>query len=195
MQPGHALFFNGLYDPLYLYPADQQSYIVSKNKNEGNTNREDSIVAPTKDRVQVEYQIATYFKLNTDELRAFHEQLGLRYNAYTNAGWNDLITNTFRQQIENALQQETRRYDVADIYSNEEVLRTLQDDVQATLSERLEAAVGDRYFCGPTFSAGRRLRRRRRSSSRRSTCRRASSRRSRRSATRRSASSPSRTTP
>ena len=71
--------------------------------------------------MQVEYQIAAYFKLNTDRLREFHEQLGLRYKAYTSAGWNNLIRNTFRQQIENALQQETRRYDVADIYGNEQV--------------------------------------------------------------------------
>ena len=154
MQPGHALFFNGFFDPLYLYPADQQSYIVSKVKGEGNTSSSDSIVAPTKDRVQVEYQIAAYFKLNTDQLREFHEQLGLRYNAYTSSGWDSLIRNTFRQQIENALQQETRRYDVADIFSNEEVLRTLQTDVQNTLSERLNDAIGDDYFCGPTFTPG-----------------------------------------
>ena len=111
-------------------------------------------MAPTKDRVQVEYQIAAYFKLNTDRLRDFHEQLGLRYKAYTSSGWDNLIRNTFRQQIENALQQETRRYDVADIYGNDELLTTLQTDVQTTLSERLEAALGEQYFCGPTFKPG-----------------------------------------
>ncbi|MGH8978364.1 MAG: SPFH domain-containing protein [Acidimicrobiia bacterium] len=151
VQPGHALFFNGLFDPLYLYPADQQSYIVSKATDEGNVEGADSIVAPTKDRVQVEYQIAAYFKLNTDRLRDFHEQLGLQYEAYTDAGWDTLIRNTFRQQIENALQRETRRYDVADLFSNEELLRTLESDVQSTISDGLVAALGDPYFCGPTF--------------------------------------------
>jgi regulator of protease activity HflC (stomatin/prohibitin superfamily) len=152
--PGHALFFNGFFDPLYLYPADQQQYIVSKNPNQGSTKGPDSIVAPTKDRVQVEYQIATYFKLNTERLRPFHEQFGLRYNAFTSSGWSSLIDATFRQQIENALQQETRRYNVADIYGNDQVLLTLQGDVQKTLSENLESAMGDRYFCGPTFKVG-----------------------------------------
>ena len=104
--------------------------------------------------MQVEYQIATYFKLNTDRLRDFHEQLGLRYKAYTSAGWNNLITNTFRQQIENALQQETRRYNVGDIYGNELVLLRLQKNVQATLSRKLFAALGEQYFCGPTFKPG-----------------------------------------
>jgi regulator of protease activity HflC (stomatin/prohibitin superfamily) len=152
VEPGHALFFNGFFDPLYLYPADQQNYIVSKVEGEGSDDAADSIVAPTRDRVQVEYQIAVYFKLNTDLLRAFHEQLGLRYDAYTDAGWDRLIRDTFRPQIENALQQETRRYDVADIFSNEELLRSLENDVQRTLGDRLEAALGDQYFCGPTFA-------------------------------------------
>jgi regulator of protease activity HflC (stomatin/prohibitin superfamily) len=154
VQPGHALFFNGFFDPLYTYPSDQQQYIVSLNPAGGTTKGADSIVAPTKDRVQVTYQIATYFKLNTDKLRAFHEQLGLRYNAYTSSGWKNLIAATFRQQIENALQQETRRYNVADIYSNEQVLLKLQTDIQSTLSQRLEAATGGQYFCGPTFEPG-----------------------------------------
>jgi regulator of protease activity HflC (stomatin/prohibitin superfamily) len=154
VQPGHALFFNGLLDPLYLYPADQQSYIVSKTPGVGNVKAPDSIVAPTKDRVQVEYQIAAYFKLNTDRLRDFHEQLGLRYKAYTSSGWSNLVRDTFRQQIENALQQETRKYDVADIYSNEQLLTRLQSNVQTTITQRLTAALGEQYFCGPTFRPG-----------------------------------------
>ena len=86
----------------------------------------DSIIAPTKDRVQVTYQVAVYFKLNTDRLRDFHEQLGLQYKAYTTTGWNNLIQDTFRQQIENALQEETRQVDVADLYGNAELLVQLQ---------------------------------------------------------------------
>jgi regulator of protease activity HflC (stomatin/prohibitin superfamily) len=154
VQPGHGLFFNGLFDTLYLYPADQQSYIISKAEGEGDVQRSDSVVAPSRDRVQVDYQVAMYFKLNTDLLRDFHEQLGLRYRAYTRSGWNNMIAATFRQQVENALQQETRRYDVADIFSNAELLTTIQDEVQSTLSDRLEAATGQPFFCGPTFEPG-----------------------------------------
>jgi regulator of protease activity HflC (stomatin/prohibitin superfamily) len=156
VKPGHALFFNGFFDPLYTYPVDQQQYIISLNPNQGSTKGADSIAAPTNDRVQITYQIAAYFKLNTDRLRDFHEQFGLRYNAYTGSGWQNLIAATFRQQIENALQQETRRYNVADIYGSEQVLLQLQDNVQRTMSQRLEAAMGGRYFCGPTFTPGSR---------------------------------------
>ncbi len=151
VQPGSRLFFNGFFDPLYLYPADQQNYIVSSTPSEGAKPKADSVVAPSKDRVQVSYQVAVYYRLNTDLLRPFHEQFGLKYQAYTPAGWDRLIEDTFRQQLENALQEETRRYAVADIYGDADLLLKIQGSVQATLSDRLELAMGKRYFCSPTF--------------------------------------------
>jgi regulator of protease activity HflC (stomatin/prohibitin superfamily) len=151
VQPGSGLFFNGFFRKLYLYPADQRNYIISKVKNQGSTKRSDSIIAPSHDRVPVEYQVAVYFKLNVDRLRNFHEQLGLKYQAYTDAGWNQLIQDTFRQQIENALQAETRKYDVADIYANADLLAQIQREVQRSLKQRLVTALGDDYFCGPKF--------------------------------------------
>ena len=168
VQPGSNLFFNGLFDTLYLYPSDQVNYIVPQQpvqvvqqaqaqdgqqgqNGQGGQPASDTVVAPTRDRVQVSYQVAVYFKLNTDELRDFHEQLGLRYKAYTTEGWNNLISDTFRQQIENALQEETRNVDVADVVGNADLLVELQDNVQTKLTQRLEDALGQQFFCAPTF--------------------------------------------
>src|SRR4051812_45243510 len=61
VKPGHSLFFNGFMDNLYLYPSDQRNYIISKTPTVGSTKGKDSIMAPSADRVQVEYQVATYF--------------------------------------------------------------------------------------------------------------------------------------
>jgi hypothetical protein len=184
VQPGSSLFFNGFFDDLYLYPSDQVNYIVPQQSAQAAQQQAaqqaqaqgsqpaqgdqqtqgtqpqatqpapDAVVAPTSDRVQVSYQVAVYFKLNTDELRDFHEQLGLRYSAYTTDGWNKLIRDTFRQQIENALQEETRRVAVADLVGNADLLVELQDNVQTKLTQRLEDALGQRFFCAPTFRPG-----------------------------------------
>ncbi len=154
VQPGSALFFNGVFDPLYLYPSDTQTYIVSKVAGQGAVAEPDSIIAPTNDRVQVEYQVAIYFKLNSDRLQVFHEQLGLRYSAYTSAGWKDLVQDTFRQQVENALQEETRKHAVADIYGNADDLTSIQSSVEQRLGENLVSALGAPLFCGPTFKPG-----------------------------------------
>jgi hypothetical protein len=154
IQPGSKLFYNGLFNQLYLYPADQQNYIVSLNPRVGATRGKDSIIAPTSDRVLMTYQVAVYFKLNTDLLRQFHEQLGLSYAAYTSSGWNNLLQDTFRQNVENAVQQETRRYSVSQLYGNSQNLTQLQNSVQASLQQRLLSALGANYFCGPSFHNG-----------------------------------------
>jgi hypothetical protein len=154
VKPGSGLFFNGWFDPLYLYPSDQQNYIISLNPRVGAVRGRDSLVAPTSDRVLLTYQVAVYFKLNTDLLRQFHEQLGLQYKAYTTTGWNNMLQDTFRQQVENAVQQETRKYAVADLYGNARLLTQLQNAVQTSLAQKLISALGEPYFCAPTFHAG-----------------------------------------
>ncbi len=154
VQPGSKLFFNGLFDSLYLYPADEQNYIVSLNPRIGATRGKDSIIAPTSDRVALTYQVAIYFKLNTNLLRQFHEQLGLQYKAYTSKGWNNLLQDTFRQNIENAVQEQTRRYTVSQLYGNTENLIQFQRTVQDDFGLRLVAALGAPYFCSPSFHEG-----------------------------------------
>ena len=154
VQPGSGLFLNGLFDDLYLYPSDTQTYIVSKSRDEGAVRASDSIISPSSDRVQIEYQVAVYFRLNTDRLEDFHESLGLQYSAYQRSGWTRLIGDTFRQQIENALQEETRQYEVAAIYGNAEDLIAIQTAVEQKLSDRLIDALGAPFFCGPTFTTG-----------------------------------------
>ncbi len=154
VQPGSALFFNGWYDPLYLYPSDQQNYIISKSPRVGAVRGADSVLAPTSDRVPLTFQAAIYFKLNTTLLRQFHEQLGLQYKAYTQGGWNNLLQDTFRQQVENAIQEQTRRYTVSQLYGNAANLVQLQNAVQKSMSERLRAALGEPYFCSPLFKPG-----------------------------------------
>jgi regulator of protease activity HflC (stomatin/prohibitin superfamily) len=151
--PGSALFFNGLFDDLFLYPADQQTYATGPSDDEDTTTG-GPIVAPSKDQVNVTYQVAVYFKLDTDQLRAFHEQIGLNYSAYTDSGWDQMINSVFRPQIDNALQEQTRRFDVADLFADAEVLKELQTEVGANLSSRLEAALGQRFFCSPAFEPG-----------------------------------------
>jgi regulator of protease activity HflC (stomatin/prohibitin superfamily) len=154
VEPGSSLFFNGLFDDLYLYPADQRNYIVSATDTDGDNPGAGAITAPTRDHVQVGYQVAVYYRLNTDLLREFHEELGLKYSAYTTDGWNQLIEDTFRQQIETALQEQTRRYDVSDLFGNVDVLIDLQQAVEESVSAGLVESLGADFFCSPTYEPG-----------------------------------------
>lgn len=154
VQPGSNLFVNGFADKLYLYPVTQRNYIISRRSDEGDVQGEDFVTAPSKDRIPIQFQAAAYFKLNTDKLRKFHEQIGLKYQAYTEDGWDRMLNNSFRQQIEFAFQREARKYDASDIYANSDVLLQIQQEVGTTLKENVNEVLGDEYFCGPTFVPG-----------------------------------------
>ncbi|MGH6996853.1 MAG: SPFH domain-containing protein [Phenylobacterium sp.] len=152
--PGSGLFFNGVGDHLYLYPVTQRNYIINTKPNQGDIPGGDAIVAPSRDRIPVTFQVATYFKLNTDRVRQFHENIGLKYRAYTADGWRRMLAESFRQQIDFALQREARRYDVADLFADTGVLTKVQADVGAGLKRNVSDVLGDEYFCGPTFQPG-----------------------------------------
>ncbi|HLF99994.1 MAG TPA: SPFH domain-containing protein [Acidimicrobiia bacterium] len=153
VQPGSNLFINGFMDKLYLYPVTQRNYIISNRIDEGDVHGEDAVVAPSNDRIPVTFQVAVYFKLNTNELRKFHEQIGLKYKAWTDDGWLRMLNDSFRQQIEFALQREARKYAVADIYADPVVLEDIRTEIGGILKENVNSILGDEYFCGPQFES------------------------------------------
>jgi regulator of protease activity HflC (stomatin/prohibitin superfamily) len=158
VNPGSGLFFNGVFDKLYRYPSTQRNYIISLEASEGDREHQDSIQAPSSDGVQITYQMAVTFKLNTnpEKLRKFHEQLGLKYHAYdNNDGWDRLLNDTMRQQIENATQRVSRRYTSEQIYRDTTVVRKIEGEIGQGLKEGVNVLLGDNYFCGPTFVQGK----------------------------------------
>lgn len=154
VKPGASLFINGFADKLYLYPVTQRNYIISRRVDEGDVAGEDYVTAPSKDRIPVSFQVAAYFKLNTDKLRKFHEQIGLKYKAYNEPGWERMLNDSFRQQIEFALQREARRYEVAELYANADILTQVQRDIGTGLKDNVNEVLGDEYFCGVNFTPG-----------------------------------------
>jgi hypothetical protein len=159
VQPGSNLFFNGWGDPLFLYPVTQRNYIISKQAEEGDVGGSDFVPAPSADRIEVDYEVAVYFKLNLSKVQDFHETIGLKYRAWCDegdetcsVGWERMLRDSFRQQIEFALQRESRRYPVADIYADQKTLIEIQSDVGTVLKENVNEILGDDYFCGPTYS-------------------------------------------
>jgi hypothetical protein len=155
VDPGHSLYLNGFLDHQYLYPVTQRNYIISRRSGEGDVTGEDFVEAPSKDGVAVTFEVATYFKLNTNLLRRFHENIGLKYAAYTEEGWTRMLNDSFRQQIENAVQREARTYSVADLYFNRRVLQDIQNGIGQVLKDNVNNSLGGEYFCGPTFITGR----------------------------------------
>lgn len=160
VKPGSGQFFNGFFASLHELPATQRNYIVSKNSNEGDRRTADFLPGPTKDRVIAELELAVTFKLNTEPraVRQFYEQLCVKYHCEDlspGGGWDKLLNDNFRQVLENAVQQETRQINAAELNNNQETITRMQTDIASHLKDDFNQVLGGNFFCGPTFDRNR----------------------------------------
>ena len=160
VNPGTKTKFYGLLESVYELPATQRNYIVSKNPGEGDRREADVIQAPSQEGVIFEFEVATYFKLNTGDkvVRSFFEQVCLKYHCTDlseGGGWDRMLNDTLRQQLENAIQDQARRFTTDDLANNPDSLRSIQDAIAPALKQRFSAVIGGEYFCGPGFDRSR----------------------------------------
>ena len=154
-QPGSGLKFIGWYDKFYEYPTTQRNYIISRTKGEGDRGVPDAIVAPSSDRVEVSFEVATFFKLNTNKVRQFHETIGLKYKAWEDGGWDNMLRDYFRQPIQTTLQEIARKYPVEKLYADPAVKVEIEATFGQSLKDNINRLVGGEFFCGPTFTGGK----------------------------------------
>lgn len=145
LHPGSGLSNVGIFNKVYEYPSTQRTFIVDPAGGDSAA----SISTVTKDKIEVDWVATTYFKLNEKKLEKFHQNIGFKYAAWTEAGWNQMLAESLKPQIASALQTASRKYTVAELYSNQEAIIAIQEEVAADLRENVNDALGDDYFCGP----------------------------------------------
>lgn len=165
IEPGSGATFLGLLDSLVELPITQRDYITSKNPNEGDRKTYDTIKVPAKGGVEMEFEFATYFKLNTspDVVQKFYENVCIKFNCDEDSGWDEMLNNNVRKPLENAIQQAVRNYTVNELYAGEagaatgteeaatSLLTQVQEKIAKDLKGNINSTFGADYFCGPTF--------------------------------------------
>jgi SPFH domain/Band 7 family protein len=151
--PGTGVHFYGISEKWYEYPATQRNYIVSEKPAEGDRPEPDFIRTTSKDQQEADWQVATTFKLNTDPavIKRFHEQLGLKFEAWNEDGWDQMLAQTLRQVLENRMNTEVGKYDIAALYSDPDTRAKVQTAVGEDLRDGVNQLAGGPFFCGPTF--------------------------------------------
>lgn len=155
--PGSGRTFLGVADRVYKYPTDQRTYIIDGSPSAGDTATADFIVAPSASAdgqtpIPFQFEVSVYFTLNTeneDTLRDFHENIGLKTEAWTASGWDTMLQDYFRPQIERAFRTETPNYTKEELYADPAVLVELEQAIGDGLKARIANAMGGDYFCGP----------------------------------------------
>lgn len=150
MKPGANADNIGMGSNTYCYRNDQRSYIAGAGEK-GDT---DAVVGVSKDNVRVRVQYQLYFTLNQEEeiLQEFHENLGVKTEAWTDEGWRQLLIEFFEPQIERAIESAALNYNWRDLYSSEEARREFQKSVVEGVRRNLREIIGNDYFCGPDYT-------------------------------------------
>ena len=152
--PGTHTKYYGEYDKIYLLPSTQRTYIVSKDVQAGDQKGVDFISAPSSDNVPFTFEAAVYFKLNPkpEVLRQFFEQICLHDSCYDlkpGGGWDKMLAQYFRPQIENALRIEVEHYDRDHLFRDPDTLQGIQKAIGPVLNDRINSVLGGQFFCGP----------------------------------------------
>ena len=151
LKPGSNQNSVGFGSETYCYKIDQRSYIATDAEGKGDTGAVEAVSSDTT-RMGVEYQL--YFTLNQDEdvLQEFHENLGVKTEAWTEEGWKDLLRDYVEPQIERAIESAALAYPWRGLYSSEETRREFQSAVVETVQRNLREVIGNDYFCGPKYA-------------------------------------------
>lgn len=167
---GSGMKILGISDTVHWLPINQRTYIVSKKADEGDRAGSDSITAPAKGGVPFEFEISTYFKLNTatndikgfkgGTARKFYEQICVKYHCDTSdKNWDKMLNNSFRKIIETSMRQKVFNYTPDELYANAEgeasgksdAILKIQAEIAASIKDNVNKVLGGQYFCGPTF--------------------------------------------
>lgn len=169
ISPGSGSTILGIADDVFWLPYGQRNYIVSKDIDEGDKKKADFIRVPARGGVLMDFEISVFFKLNTatddikdykgGTLRKFWENIGKKYNADTEGGWDQMLNDNLRKVIETSMRQLVFTYTVDELYANVEgqasgkadAIQKIQDEIAARLKDNINVALGGAYFCGPTF--------------------------------------------
>ena len=167
VSPGTRTKFYGLLENYYFLPATQRNYIISADPNRGDRHGVDTILTPSHDKVTMSVEAAVYFKLNTrtndikgfkgGTVRRFFEQVCLHeFGASGNCtdlspggGWDKMLDQYFRPQVDQALRAEIGKYDYQQEWQDPVIRGEIQNTVGSLLKDRINRALGGEFFCGP----------------------------------------------
>lgn len=149
--PGTLELWKGVGDDTYTYPAGRRTYTFSNSQQNAES---PALQAPTKEPVYLDIEGYITFNLtdNCESLQAFHESIGLRYEAWnsetsqTSEGWMNLLHQYIGSTLQEALTKATGEYGWKEIYENPKVSEEWKKKVTSYLPIMVKNAMGGDFF-------------------------------------------------
>lgn len=147
VDPGNRTI-TGPGDKEFLYPAGQRTYTF----DDVETAESGALTMVSSDNLRMVATGIVTFQLNTDceDLRDFHESIGLKYEAYTDAGWNDFMRDYMLQPLDRAVDAAAKEYTWQEMFNNAEVKEEWEERVGELTTQYMGELGGSSYICSPT---------------------------------------------
>lgn len=154
VKPGER-YIAGIVDEAYEYPAGQRTFEFAADPNdpEGLERKPYAESGPltmlTKDPLEMRVSGVVTFTLATDceTLTKFHEQVGLKFQAWTEEGWNKLLSVYIAQPLDRALDAASKEFKWRDLaFENPESKQQWEDKVAEYMTKFLQEQGGTAFF-------------------------------------------------
>ncbi|GAB2838329.1 hypothetical protein GCM10022221_42180 [Actinocorallia aurea] len=145
---GNGRIWHGPADKVYAYPVGQRTYKF------GGNGESDALKVVSRDDLELTVEGVATFSLNDacDTLRKFHEEIGLKYEAYEEEGWSEMLRTYIGAPLDRALDEVSKKYAWQDLYSDPETKRKWETEVGTAVAAQVNATAGDNFFCAPTYT-------------------------------------------
>lgn len=146
LPPGSTNNGIGVGSEAFCYPNDQRSWVSGQDAPDVEVVSSDEI------RLLVPYQL--YFTINTKEdvIREFHENIGVKVEAWKAEGWVNMLNTYFAPQVDRAMDEAALKFDWRDLRSSEKARQEFQREVVISLKRKVTEVIGGDYFCGPSYT-------------------------------------------
>jgi hypothetical protein len=142
--------WDGPSDPHYTYPAGQRTYDFTGG--EDSESKPITIVSKDNQELTVSGVAKFYLDTDCDMLRSFHEQIGLKYAAYTSDGWVRALRVYVGQQLQQAMTTAAQKYNWQDLYNDPSIRSQWEDEVQTLTPVLVTRFAGKEYFKSFSFT-------------------------------------------
>ena len=137
---------SGWGDQGFVYPNGQRTFEFADKRDAESR----PLTVVSKDNLEMTVSGVATFSLTTDcaTLRKFHEQIGLKFKAYEDAGWNRMLGVYIGQPLDRAMDAAAKEYGWKDLFSNPAIKQQWEQSVATYAAQFIKEQGGAGFFGG-----------------------------------------------
>lgn len=133
--------FGGMGNDVFYYPAGQRTYSFTGTSSEAEI---DPVPVVTADNQTLRVPGFVKFTLTSscEDLYEFHQKVGVKYGAYENAGWNNLLNDYLGVAVTNATNDALGTYNWQELYQDTSIRNGVTNELVESMQEQINSALG-----------------------------------------------------